>query len=95
MRAILNVRSRVNLTLVSTGGLGCVIHSQIIMQSPSGKPVVRQNAEIPNDQVIMICVSMGYPDDRLPAKAVVSRPKSIDEAGVFVGFDDWSVSTDG
>jgi len=43
----------------------------------------------------MICVSMGYPDDRLPAKAVVARPKSIDEAGVFVVFDDWSVSTDG
>jgi len=65
-------------------GLGCVINSQGIMQSP----VVREHAAIPDDQVIMICVAMGYPDDSFPANAVVSHRKSVDEAAVFVGFDD-------
>ncbi|MEM0986411.1 MAG: nitroreductase [Pseudomonadota bacterium] len=64
-------------------GLGCVINSQGIMQSP----VVREHAGIPDDQVIMICVAMGYPDDSFPANAVVSRRKSVDEAAHFVGFD--------
>ena len=65
-------------------GLGCVINSQGIMQSP----VVREHAGIAEDQVIMICVAMGYPDDSFPANAVVSRRKSVDEAVVFVGFDE-------
>ncbi|GGC82386.1 nitroreductase [Chelatococcus reniformis] len=65
-------------------GLGCVINSQGIMQSP----VVREHAGIPDDQVIMICIAMGYPDDSFPANAVVSRRKSVDEAAVFVGFED-------
>ena len=43
---------------------------------------------IPDDQVIMICVAMGFPDDSFPANAVVSRRKSVDEATVFVGFED-------
>jgi nitroreductase len=63
-------------------GLGCVINSQGIMQSP----VVREHAGIPDDQVIMICIAMGFPDDSFPANAVVSRRKSVDEAAVFVGF---------
>lgn len=65
-------------------GLGCVINSQGIMQSP----VVREHAGIPDDQVIMICIAMGYPEEAFPANAVVSRRKSVDEAAVFVGFDD-------
>jgi nitroreductase len=65
-------------------GLGCVINSQGIMQSP----VVREHAGIAPDQVIMICVAMGWPDDSFPANAVVSQRKSVDEAVVFVGFDD-------
>lgn len=65
-------------------GLGCVINSQGIMQSP----VVREHAKIPDDQVIMICVAMGYPDDSFPANAVVSRRKTVDEATLFIGFDD-------
>ena len=64
-------------------GLGCVINSQGIMQSP----VVREHAGIPEDQVIMICVAMGYPDDSFPANAVVSKRKSVDDAATFVGFD--------
>jgi nitroreductase len=65
-------------------GLGCVINSQGIMQSP----VVREHAGVAEDQVIMICVAMGYPDETFPANAVVSRRKSVDEAAVFVGFED-------
>ena len=65
-------------------GLGCVINSQGIMQSP----VVREHAQIPDDQVIMICVAMGFPDDSFPANAVVSRRKSVDEGATFIGFDD-------
>lgn len=64
-------------------GLGCVINSQGIMQSP----VVREHAGIPDDQVIMICVAMGWPDESFPANAVVSERKSVDEAAVFVGFE--------
>ncbi len=64
-------------------GLGCVINSQGIMQSP----VVREHAGIPEDQVIMMCVAMGWPDESFPANAVVSRRKSVDEAVRFVGFD--------
>ncbi len=65
-------------------GLGCVINSQGIMQSP----VVREQAGIPDDQVIQTCIAMGWPDPDFPANAVVSERKSIDEAAVFVGFDD-------
>ena len=64
-------------------GLGCVINSQGIMQSP----VVREEAGIPDDQVIMMAIAMGWPDETFPANAVVSRRKSVDEAAVFVGFD--------
>jgi nitroreductase len=65
-------------------GLGCVINSQGIMQSP----VVREHAGIPDDQVIQTCVAMGWPDDSFPANAVVSTRKSVDEAATFVGFGD-------
>ena len=64
-------------------GLGCVINSQGIMQSP----VVREHAGIPDDQVIMKAVALGWPDDSFPANAVVSERKSLDEAARFVGFD--------
>ena len=63
-------------------GLGCVINGQGIMQSP----VVREHAQIPEDQVIMTCVAMGWPDETFPANAVVSTRKSVDEAAVFRGF---------
>ena len=65
-------------------GLGAVINSQGIMQSP----VVREHANIPEGQVIMKAVAMGWPDDSFPANAVVSERKSVDEAAVFLGFDD-------
>ncbi len=65
-------------------GLGCVINSQGIMQSP----VVREHAGIPDDQVIMKAVAIGWPDPDFPANAVVSPRKSVSEAARFVGFED-------
>lgn len=64
-------------------GLGCVVNSQGIMHSA----VVREHAGIPDDQVIMICVAMGYPDQSFPANAVVSRRRPVAEVARFVGFD--------
>ena len=64
-------------------GLGCVINSQGIMQSP----VVREFAGIPDDQVIMKAVALGWPDDSFPANAVVSERKPLAEAARFLGFD--------
>lgn len=65
-------------------GLGCVVNSQGIMQSP----VVREYADISDDQVIMICVVVGFPDDSFPANAVVSTRKAVEDTAVFVGFED-------
>ncbi len=63
-------------------GLGAVINSQGIMQSP----VVREFAGIPDDQVIMKSIALGWPDESFPANAVVSTRKSVEEATRFVGF---------
>ena len=65
-------------------GLGTVINSQGIMQSP----VVREHADIPDDQVIMKSIALGWPDETFPANAVVSHRRSVDEAATFIGFDD-------
>lgn len=65
-------------------GLGCVINSQGIMQSP----VVRAEANIPADQVIQTCVAMGWPDDTFPANAVVSERKKVEECAHFIGFEE-------
>ena len=64
-------------------GLGCVINSQGIMQSP----VVREHAGIPDDQVIMKAVAMGWPDPDFPANAVYITRREVDDAANFVGFD--------
>jgi nitroreductase len=65
-------------------GLGCVVNSQGIMHSS----VVRKHAGIPDDQVIMICVAMGYPDEEFPANAVVSKRRQVNDVANFVGFSD-------
>src|SRR4029079_16724026 len=57
-------------------GLGAVINSQGIMQSPVG----REHARIADDQVIMKSIALGWPDQSFPANAVVSERKSVDEA---------------
>lgn len=73
------------LVLAATSkGLGCVINGQGIMQSS----VVREYANIPEDQVIMTCVAMGYPDDSFEANGVVSRRAENEDTADFIGFDD-------
>jgi hypothetical protein len=59
-------------------GLGWVINSQGIMQSP----VVRAEARIPQDEVIQTCVALGWPDERFRANGVVSRRKGVGEAAL-------------
>lgn len=64
-------------------GIGSVINGQGIMQSS----VVRENANIPEDQVIMTCVAMGYPDDSFVANDVKSRRSPNEQVASFIGFD--------
>ena len=72
------------LVLAATSkGLGCVINGQGIMQSS----VVRDHANIPDDQVIMTCVAMGYPNPEFVANDVVSRRSPTEDVVSFVGFD--------
>jgi len=65
-------------------GLGTVINGQGIMQSA----VVREHANIPDDQNIMICIAMGYPEEDFSANQVKSRRTGNDDFVTFVGFDD-------
>jgi len=72
------------LVLAATSkGLGCVINGQGIMQSS----VVREHANIPEDEVIMTCVALGWPDAEFVANDVVSRRYTNDEIASYVGFD--------
>jgi nitroreductase len=64
-------------------GVGAVINGQGIMQSP----VVREHAQIPEDQVIMTCVALGWPDEEFEANSVVSRRRPTENAARFIGFD--------
>ena len=63
-------------------GLGAVINGQGIMQSP----VVREHARIPEDEVIMTCVALGWPDEEFAANSVVSNRREVAEIARFVGF---------
>ena len=65
-------------------GLGAVINGQGIMQSP----VVRECADIPEDQVILTCVALGWPDETFEANAVKSLRRGTSEVATFQGFDE-------
>ena len=65
-------------------GLGAVINGQGIMQSP----VVRECADIPEDQVILTCVALGWPDETFEANAVKSLRRETGEVATFQGFDE-------
>lgn len=72
------------LVLAATAkGLGCVINGQGIMQSS----VVREHGNIPEDEVIMTCVAMGWPDPDFVANNVVSRRAGNDDVASYVGFE--------
>ena len=59
-----------------------MINGQGIMQSH----VVRKHANIPDDQSIMICIAMGYPDDSFAANDVRSVRADNDELLTYIGF---------
>lgn len=65
-------------------GLGSVINGQGIVRSD----IVREVAKIPEDEVIMTCVAMGYADDNFAANAVRSDREGNDEFVRYVGFAD-------
>jgi nitroreductase len=65
-------------------GLGTVINGQGIMRSD----IVREVAKIPEEQAIMTCVAMGYPDDSFAANGVRSHRQPNDDFVRFVGFAD-------
>ena len=65
-------------------GLGCVINGQGIMQSH----VVREHAGSPDDQNIMICIAMGYPDESFVANTVKSVREDNSRFVRYVGFDE-------
>jgi len=65
-------------------GIGCVINGQGIMQSD----VVHEHANIPDDEAIMICIAMGYPDDSFLANGVRSVRADNSEFVTYVGFDE-------
>jgi nitroreductase len=64
-------------------GIGCVINGQGIMQSD----VVHEHAGIPDDEAIMICIAMGYPDDSFPANDVRSVRADNSEFVTYTGFE--------
>ena len=66
-----------------TRGLGSVINGQGIMQSS----VVREHARIPDDQTIMTCIAMGWPDFDFPANSVKSEREDNANFVTFTGFD--------
>ena len=65
-------------------GLGTVINGQGIMQSS----VVREHANIPDDEIIMTCVALGYPDESFVANDVQSRRVPNERVVTYVGFDE-------
>jgi nitroreductase len=65
-------------------GLGSVINGQGIMRSD----IVRKVAKIPESQVIMTCVAMGYPDDSFAANGVRSDREANGDFVRYVGFAD-------
>ncbi len=66
-----------------TRGLGSVINGQGIMQSS----VVREHARIPDDQTIMTCIAMGWPNFDFLACSVKSEREDNANFVTFTGFD--------
>ncbi len=71
------------VTAAWSRGVGSVINSQGVMHSP----VVREHLGIPEGQVILISIAMGYPDDTFPANGVVSTRRGVPDVARFLGFD--------
>jgi len=63
-------------------GIGAVVNGQGISRSD----IVREVAQIPDDEAIMTCIAMGYPDEAFPANAVKSERQPADAFVRYVGF---------
>lgn len=65
-------------------GLGTVVNGQGITRSD----IVREVARIPDDEVIMTCIAMGWPDDGFAANAVRSEREPNERFVRYIGFED-------
>jgi nitroreductase len=65
-------------------GLGTVINGQGIMRSE----IVREEANIPETEVIMTCIALGWPNDDFAANHVKADREPAHRIARFVGFDD-------
>ena len=64
-------------------GLGAVTNGQGIARSD----IVREVANIPEDEVIMTAIAMGWPDDDFAANSVKSEREPNENFVRYVGFD--------
>ncbi len=64
-------------------GMGTVIKGQGISQSQ----VVREHANITEDEIIVTCVAMGWPAEDFAANDVRSSRMPVDDVVSFVGFE--------
>lgn len=65
-------------------GLGTVINGQGIMRSE----IVREEANIPDDEVIMTCIALGHPNEDFAANTVKADREPNDHFVRYVGFTD-------
>ena len=65
-------------------GLGTVVNGQGIARSD----ILRDVAGIPQDEVIMTAIAMGYPDETFPANTVRSDREPNENFVHYHGFDD-------
>ncbi len=65
-------------------GLGCVVNGQGISRSD----IVREVAGIPDDEVIMTAIALGWPDDDFAANAVKAEREPNGNFVRYVGFED-------
>jgi nitroreductase len=63
-------------------GIGAVVNGQGISRSD----IVREVAQIPEEEAIMTCVAIGYPDEAFPANGVRSERQPTDAFVRYIGF---------
>ena len=65
-------------------GLGTVVNGQGIMRSE----IVREEARIPDSEVIMTCIALGYPNEEFPANGVRADREPNESFVRYVGFEE-------
>ena len=64
--------------------LGTVVNGQGIMRSE----IVREEANIPDSEVIMTCIALGYPNEDFAANTVKADREPNEHFVRYVGFED-------